>query len=59
MCLKLNEYTSIFSAIFMKNNFCDFLFASERGRFLKEKICSQRSKFFPSRVDPHFKGMPK
>ena len=49
-----------FSSIFTKgNNFCDFLFASidgialpKWGLFLKERIFSKRSNFFPLRVNP-------
>ena len=34
------------------------LFASllSRGQFLKERICSPRTKFFPLRVDPNSKS---
>ena len=42
-----------FSAIFTKNNYCDFLFASRRetaipkgGMLLKKRIFSNKSKFF-------------
>ena len=50
-----------FSAIFSKrDNFSDFLFASldnetfsKRGLLLKERICSDRSRFLPVAVDPH------
>ena len=50
---------SCFSAIFSKgDNFCDFLLSSPNNKFLskmcqllKERICSNGSKFFPLRVD--------
>ena len=37
---------------------CHFLSATYyiEGQFLKERICSLRSKFFPVRVDPFFEG---
>ena len=36
-----------------------FIFASQliRGQFLKKRICSPKSKFFPLRVDPIWKGL--
>ena len=53
-----------FTFIFINgNNNCDFLLASLDdvsvpiwGQLLKERICSFRSKFFPSRVDSIEKG---
>ena len=53
-----------FSTIFTKGrNFYDYLFAflsnktfPKRGRLLKKRIFSKRSKFFPFRVDPRSEG---
>ena len=63
--MKVYEYTSTpffnFVIFTKEDNVYDFLFAltkqfSQRGLLLKERICSCRSKFFPSKVDTIDKG---
>ena len=51
-CFKVNGYA------FRGNNSSIFIFASllNGGQLLKKRICSCRSKFFPSRVDPFWMG---
>ena len=59
--IKEYGYTSLISAIFAKgNNFCDLLVPSMHSEafpkwvlLLKERLCPNRSKFFPLIVDPY------
>ena len=43
---------------FRGSNSAIFIFASllHKGKLLEKRICSSRSKFFPLRVDPFWKG---
>ena len=57
------RYVGILPCFSKGDNTSDFLFASldveaflKWGHPLKERICSYRSKFFPLRVDPHWKS---